>query len=44
MWIGSEQDPLCTSPDEEFGTLANNAPLTGFLRGWKAHPRLIYGI
>ena len=30
MWIGSEQDPLCTSPNEEFGTLANNAPLTGF--------------
>ena len=32
MWIGSEQDPLCTSPNEEFGTLANNAPLTGYER------------
>ena len=28
MWIGSEQDPLCTSPKEESGPLANNAPLT----------------
>ena len=28
MWIGSEQDPLCTSPNEEFGPLVNNAPLT----------------
>ena len=30
MWIGLEQDPLCTSPNEELGTLANNAPLTGY--------------
>ena len=30
MWMSSEQDPLCTSPNEEFGPLANNAPLTGF--------------
>ena len=28
MWMCSEQDPLCTSPNEEFGPLANNAPLT----------------
>ena len=28
MWIGSEQDPLCTSPNEELGTLADNNPLT----------------
>ena len=27
--IGSEQDPLCTSPNEESGPLANNAPLKG---------------
>ena len=25
-----EQDPLCTSPNEESGPLANNAPLTGY--------------
>ena len=25
-----EQDPLCTSPNEEFGLLVNNAPLTGY--------------
>ena len=30
MWIGSEQDPLCTSPNEESGPLANNAPLAGY--------------
>ena len=30
MWIGSEQDPPCISPNEELGTLANNAPLTGY--------------
>ena len=30
MWIGSEQDPLCTSSNEESGPLANNAPLTGY--------------
>ena len=28
MWIGAEQDHLCTSPNEEIGTLAKNAPLT----------------
>ena len=28
MWISSEQDPLCTSSNEEFGPLVNNAPLT----------------
>ena len=27
MWVSSEQDPLCTSPNEESGPLANNAPL-----------------
>ena len=30
MWIGSEQDPLCTPPIEESGPLANNLPLTGY--------------
>ena len=30
MWMSSEQDPLCTSPNEESGHLANNAPLTGY--------------
>ena len=30
MWIGSELDHLCTSPNEESGPLANNAPLTGY--------------
>ena len=30
MWMSSEQDPLCTSPNEEFGPLANNASLTGY--------------
>ena len=29
MWTSSEQDPLCTSPNEESGPLTNNAPLTG---------------
>ena len=28
MWM--LQDPLCTSPNEESGPLANNAPLTGY--------------
>ena len=28
MWMSSEQDPLCTLPNEEVGPLANNAPLT----------------
>ena len=28
MWMLPEQDPLSTSPDEESGPLANNAPLT----------------
>ena len=28
--MSSEQDPLCTSPNEESGPLANNAPLTGY--------------
>ena len=30
MWMSSEQDPLCTSPNEESGPLDNNAPLTGY--------------
>ena len=30
MWIPSEQDPLCTSPNEVSGSLANNTPLTGY--------------
>ena len=30
MWMSSEQDPLCTSPNVESGPLANNAPLTGY--------------
>ena len=30
MWMSSEQDPLCTSPNEEFCPLANNAPLSGY--------------
>ena len=30
MWMLPEQDPLCTSPNEESGPLANNAPLTGY--------------
>ena len=29
MWMSSGQDPLCTSPNEESGPLAENAPLTG---------------
>ena len=29
MWMLPEQDPLCTSPNEECGLLANNAPPTG---------------
>ena len=28
--MSSEQDPLCTSPNEESGPLANSAPLTGY--------------
>ena len=30
MWMSSEQDPLCTSPNEESVPLANNALLTGY--------------
>ena len=30
MWVGSELNHLCASANEEFGTLANNAPLTGY--------------
>ena len=30
MWMSSEQDPLCTSPNEESGPLNNNAPLTSY--------------
>ena len=30
MWMSSEQDPLCTSPNEECVPSANNAPLTGY--------------
>ena len=30
MWMSSERDPLCTSPNEESGPLANNAPFTGY--------------
>ena len=30
MWMLPEQDLLCTSPNEESGPLANNAPLTGY--------------
>ena len=30
MWMLPEQDPLCTSSNEESGPLANNAPLTGY--------------
>ena len=30
MWMSSEQDPLCTSPNEVSGPLANNLPLTGY--------------
>ena len=30
MWMLPEQDSLCTSPKEESGPLANNAPLTGY--------------
>ena len=29
MWMLPEQDPLCTSPNEELGTLAENSLLTG---------------
>ena len=29
MWMSSDQDPLCTSPIEESGSLANNLPHTG---------------
>ena len=28
MWMLPEQDPLCTSPNEESGPLANNTPLS----------------
>ena len=30
MWVLPEQDPLCTSPNEESDPLVNNAPLTGY--------------
>ena len=30
MWMSSQRDPLCTSPNEESGPSANNAPLTGY--------------
>ena len=30
MWMSSDQDPLCTSPNEESGPLANNAALTSY--------------
>ena len=30
MWMLQEQDLLCTSPNEESGPSANNAPLTGY--------------
>ena len=30
MWMLPEPDPLCTSPNEESGPLANNAPLAGY--------------
>ena len=29
MWVGSEKSTLCASANEEPGTLADNAPLTG---------------
>ena len=29
MWVGSIRSPLCTSANEELGTLAENNPLTG---------------
>ena len=35
MWMSSEQDLLCTSPSEESGPLAKNAPLTlSHSRSW----------
>ena len=34
MWMSSEQDPLCTSLNEECGPLANNAPLTDTTGGF----------
>ena len=30
MWIGSEQNSVCASANEESGPLVNNAPLTGY--------------
>ena len=30
MWVGSERFPLCSSGNEELGTLADNNPLTGY--------------
>ena len=33
MWMFPEQDPLCTSPNEESGPLANNAPLIVYTYG-----------
>ena len=29
MWVGSERSTLCASANEELGTSADNAPLTG---------------
>ena len=42
MWMSSEQDPLCTSPNGESGPLANNAPLTRS-RGENREARLVRG-
>ena len=30
MWMLPEQDPLCTSPNDESGPLANNGPFTSY--------------
>ena len=30
MWVGSMRSPVCTSANEELGTLAENNPLTGY--------------
>ena len=30
MWVGSEQNPLCASANEESDPLVNNAPLSGY--------------
>ena len=34
MWMSSEQDPLCTSSNEESCPLANNTPLTKSVNIW----------